>query len=250
MRFIGLLIIFFLGYSCDLDDTTGPELIRAGLTEITSVRIDVPEPSGLSLNAAGNRLWVVSDRTAKVYQITLDGRLLQTLSYVGEDLEGVSQSRTDLTLWVAEERKRQLVQLDTTGRELNRFKIKVENSDTNDNSGLEGVALHPLTNRPFVLNEKNPALFVTLHSNGTIEQTRVVTEVKDCSGLAIERGGRFFWLISDESRSVVKYDSLGSVAAVYPTGVDKGEGIAVSTADSLIYVVSDSEQKLYIFKMP
>ncbi len=242
-----VLFLFFLG-GCTLDDTTGPGIEPGGISEITSMRIGVPEPSGLSLHANGKSLWVVSDQTAQVYQIALDGRLLKTLSYQGQDLEGISQSQTDLTLWVAEERKREVVRLDSTGRELNRFKVAVENRS--ENSGLEGLALHPFSNQMFVLNEKNPALFVRLAEKGTIQTSRLVTYVKDCSGLSIEGAGRFFWLVSDESRKIIKCDSTGAMLASYPIDIDKPEGIAVSTADSLIYVVSDSEQKLYIFKLP
>jgi uncharacterized protein YjiK len=138
--------------------------------------------------------------------------------------------------------------LDSTGKELNRFKVAVENRS--ENSGLEGLALHPLSNQMFVLNEKNPALFVHLAEKGTIQTSYPVRYVKDCSGLSIETTGRFFWLVSDESRKIVKCDSTGAMVESYPIDVDKAEGIAVSLADSLIYVVSDSEQKLHIFKMP
>lgn len=248
MQFYWPVFFLLILGGCTLNDTTGPGVEPGGITEITSMRIEVAEPSGLSLHVNGKSLWVVSDQTARVYQMALDGRTLKTLLYEGQDLEGVCQSKTDLTIWVAEERKREIVQLDSTGQELARFKVAVENRS--ENSGLEGLALHPLFNTTFVLNEKNPALFVHLADRGIIQSSRPVKYVKDCSGLSIEAAGRFFWLVSDESCRIVKCDSTGAQLSSYPIDVDKAEGIAVSTTDSLIYVVSDSEQKLHIFKMP
>ncbi len=248
MHFIRSLLIFLLIMGCSIDDTNGPVVNSSDLTEIASYRLDgVPEPSGLSLHINGKSLWTVSDQTAKVYQISLDGRLLKTLPYLGDDLEGVSQSASDGTLWIAEERKREIVQLDTLGNALARYKVAVENND--ENSGLEGIAANPENDHLFVLNEKNPALFMDISANASVLYSKAIRYVNDCSGIAAEPEGAFLWMVSDESRKIIKCDLLGNQLESFQIDVDKAEGIAVSTTDSIIYIVSDSEQKLYLFKM-
>ncbi len=232
---------------CSLNDGINTADEISGLEEIASYRIDVPEPSGLSLHVNGKSLWTVSDQTAKVYQLSLDGRLLKTLPYVGPDLEGVAQSPVDGTIWVAEERTREIVQLDSAGKELSRYFIPVDQG--NENSGLEGIAVHPVTGHNFLLNEKDPAVFLELTTSQSIARSTKIDWLADCSGLAFESQGSFCWMVSDESKAVVKCDSTGAKIESFKIDVDKAEGIAVSAADSVIYIVSDSEQKLYLFQM-
>lgn len=242
-----LLLALFILIQCSLNDGVNAIDNNSGLNQIASYRIDVPEPSGLSLHANGMSLWTVSDQTAKVYQLSLDGKLLKTLSYQGEDLEAVSQSPLDFSLWVAEERSREIVHLDSTGKELGRYFIPVD--QRSENSGLEGIAVHPFNGRNYVLNEKDPAVFLKLTTGQSIAHSTTIDFVDDCSGLDFEPQGSFCWLVSDESKKVVKCDSSGLKIESFKISVDKAEGIAVSTADSIIYIVSDSEQKLYLFRM-
>jgi len=241
------LIFLFLWAGCTLNDTTEPVESSTGLTEFFSTHIDVPEPSGLALSKDGKHLWVVSDQTAKVYYISLNGELIRTLNYVGDDLEGVCQHMQDETLWIAEEQRRELVHLDTLGNELDRKKIAVENRSPN--SGLEGVTVNSNSGQLFALNEKNPRLFLTLNADFSIASAQPIDFTQDCSGLFYEQGTKQFWLVSDESRKIVRCDSLKRAVQFFRIGVDKAEGIAVSPEDSLIYIVSDSEQKLYWFRM-
>lgn len=242
------LAILFLIISCSLNEGVEPREGNSGLYKIASYHINVPEPSGLSLHANGKSLWTVSDPPDnKIYRISLEGELLQTLSYQGSDLEGVSQSPLDFSLWVAEERSREIVHLDSTGKELNRYFIPVE--QRRDNCGLEGIAVHPVSGRIFLLNEKDPAVLLELSANYSIAQSTEINFVADCSGLAFESSGSFLWIVSDESKTIVKCDSTGLKLKSFKIDVDKAEGIAVSVADSIIYIVSDSAQKLYLFKM-
>ncbi len=247
MSFVWFLLSAFFLSGCSIDDANGTEADSSELTEVFSARISVPEPSGLSLHINGKSLWTVSDQTAQVYQISLKGQLLKTLSYRGQDLEGISQSPLDGSLWIVEERKREMVQLDTLGNELARHKVSVEVRD--ENSGLEGIVANPNNDHLFVLNEKMPALFMNVSSDATVRYSKTIHYVNDCSGIAAEANGAFLWMVSDESRTIVKCDTSGSEIESYRIGVDKAEGIAVSRADSLIYIVSDSKQKLYIYQM-
>lgn len=170
------------------------------------------------------------------------------MPFSGNDLEGVCQSPLDQTIWIVEERRRELVQLDSLGTELSRKFINVENNE--ENSGLEGAAIEPVSGARYIANEKNPAQLIRLDAQNQIDQTWNISFIDDCSGLAFEPSGDFLWIVSDESKSVVKCDSHGSKIASYSIDMDKAKGIAVSVSDSIIYIVSDSQEKLYKFKIP
>lgn len=243
-----LFIFLFSLVSCSLNEDIQAAGKYTEIEAINSYTLSVPEPSGLSLHTDGKSLWTVSDQTGMVYQISLDGVLLKTLSFRGEDLEGITQSPIDNTLWVVEERLRALVQIDTNGKELSRSEISVEINQ--DNCGLEGVVIHPQSGLCYIVNEKQPQLLLRLNAQNQIEKQFALEFSEDCSGITFEENGNYIWLLSDESRLVMKYDLNGNKNAIYSIDIDKAEGIAVNAVDSLIYIVSDSQQELYQFKMP
>jgi uncharacterized protein YjiK len=78
----------------------------------------------------------------------------------GDDMEGITQHPRNRSLYVVEERLRQVVQFDTLGNEIARYPVDVEVRNQND--GLEGITIDPVTNRVFVVNEKNPRVLIEL----------------------------------------------------------------------------------------
>ncbi len=243
------LLAFLIFTACSLQEPAPKIQVPTGQLEpIAEYETEVPEPSGLSMSDNGDFLWTVSDQTGMVYAISFRGRVLKQLAYQGQDLEGVVQNPGNGTLWVVEEQLRQLVKLDTAGNELARFTIDVEQKGAN--SGLEGVAYDPSAQRFFLLNEKDPSLFITLDGNFNVRSALQVDFVNDCSGLTFELPGRCLWLLSDASRMAVKMDTTGAVLAKYTLPWDKAEGVAVDNERGLLYIVNDSRSKLYHFKLP
>lgn len=241
----------FLLAACSIsesvEDTTPPvSEVQARLSADYS--LDIPEPSGLTLSVDGNYLWTVSDQTKLVYKISLDGKTIRHLSFEGDDLEGVVQSPLDSTLWVVEEQRREIVQLDTLGNELRRIKINVEKRESN--SGLEGIAFDNRQSSFYVLNEKNPALFIQLNAQFAISETHTIDFAEDYAGLTYDAAEDVFWLISDQSAVILKIDSAGQVLLRMPLGITKMEGIAVDRRRNRIYTVNDAEGKLYWYELP
>lgn len=236
------LLIFLVG--CDLREPTAGEQAAPQLKLQGSYPLEVPEPSGLALHPDGQSLWTVSDQTNRVYRINLSGGILEALDYRGTDLEGVTYDSSCKCLWVAEERSRELVKLDLSGNELERHRIL----EGMDNSGLEGLCLttdHCLA----VVKEKNPGLFLVLNPDFSVKRQIALDFARDYSGLWPDTVAQRYWIVSDEEKTLYLWEENNGVVERYFLGINKAEGIAIDWRKNRIYVVSDSESKLYVFLM-
>lgn len=238
-----LSVIFILFVSCSKNNEVFP--VNNGLELINSYKINVLEPSGLAINNDGTILYTVSDSTNKIYKLSTAGDVLQTFEYAGNDLEGISVF-TNTKLLVVEERTKEVVEYDiATG---NFTKHKIDYKNTTANSGLEGVAYNFNDGTIFILNEKDPGLLIRLNPNYTIKTSTTLNFASDYSGIFHESATDNLWIVSDQSRTINKCDLDGNLKKSYPINVVKAEGIAVS--NDKIYIVSDAEAKLYIYKKP
>lgn len=238
-----LSIVFILFVSCSKNNEVFP--VNNGLELINSYKINVLEPSGLAINNDGTILYTVSDSTNKIYKLSTAGDVLQTFEYAGNDLEGISVF-TNTKLLVVEERTKEVVEYDIeTG---NFTKHKIDYKNTTANSGLEGVAYNFNDGTIFILNEKDPGLLIRLNPNYTIKTSTTLNFASDYSGIFHESATDNLWIVSDQSRTINKCNLEGNLIKSYPINVIKAEGIAIS--NDKIYIVSDAEAKLYIYKKP
>jgi len=212
---------------------------------VSSVKMNVDEPSGLCLSLDAKTLWTVSDRTNRVYKAGFDGKALDTLSYTGIDLEGIAVSSKDSTIWIVEEDSSQLVQLDTLGNELNRVKV----IGAGGNSGLEGITINSSNNHFFLLKEQDPGVLIELDESFNLLRYQRINFAFDFSGIFYESQNQHLWIVSDQSEVVYKCDLGGKVLIEYPIDVKKAEGIAVDITNDLVYIVSDSYEELYLFSI-
>src|SRR5262245_28280363 len=81
------------------------------LTLLETHPLAIREPSDLTIDETGTILWTVTNHPEKIYRLGLDGHVADSLSYIGQDLEGVAYDRRDHTLWLAEENLRQVVHI-------------------------------------------------------------------------------------------------------------------------------------------
>jgi len=207
--------------------------------------LSISETSGLAINDSGTTLWTVTDTPGRVYQLDLVGKMIRKLNYVGEDLEGIAYDPSDRTLWVVEENRREIVHLDLKGDVLSRKQLDLRGKK---NSGLEGICLEH-EGRMFVLNEKNPGLFIELNPDHSIARQNKLSFAGDYSDVASSRQANCFWILSDESRGLYLWSKRTGVIREYSLPFPKPEGVALVEASHLVYVVSDSENKLYVYRM-
>ena len=205
----------------------------------------VSEPSDLAIDPAGKVMWTVSNKPARVYQLDLDGNVLKTLKFEGADLEGIAYDATDRTLWVVEERIRELVHLSLDGEELGRFRLDLPGKK---NSGPEGICLDE-RGRMFVVNEKEPGLFLELNAKRAIAKRKTLDFALDFSAIAYDPATGGFWILSDQSQKLFLWSRDRGVSAELALPFTKAEGVAVDRATGLIYIVSETDNTLYVYRM-
>ena len=215
---------------------------------LQNIPLAVPEPSGLTLDRETGNLYVVSDPPHnRVYKLDAAGNLLSVLAYTGNDLEGISFDRRDRTLWVVEERRRELVHLDTTGLELARAALDFPGEP---NSGFEGVALNPETGSFLVLNEKEPGAFLLVDSSFSIQSINYPQFAEDYSGAALVLPWNRWFIISAESELLGLWDPELGLVDQWDLDMDQAEGVDFDLDANRLYVVDDAQELLRIFLLP
>ncbi len=216
------------------------------LVEVASFPLTVNEPSGLALDIDGASLWTVGNSPSRVYRLSMEGTTLATLSYQGSDLEGIAVDPDDGTLWVLEERARNLVHLSRSGRQQSSTPLALGGAA---NSGPEGVSFSP-ARIIWVVQEKKPGQLVRLNESRAIAATIPLAFARDYSDLCWDAGGQWLWVLSDEDRALFRCAPDGTRLASYGIDVVKPEGVAVDAARGRIWVTSDAADRLYAFEMP
>jgi len=208
-------------------------------------RLSISEPSDLAIDETGKILWTVTNKPAKVYQLDRTGNVVKTLKYEGRDLEGIAYDPSDRTLWVTEERTREIVHMNLEGDVTRTYRLDLAGKP---NSGPEGICLDD-RGRMFLLNEKEPGLFIELDRDRSISARTALDFAIDYSGISYGRKAAAFWIVSDQSQKLVLWTKTKGVIAECALPFPKPEGVAVDEAARRIYIVSDSENSLYVFRM-
>lgn len=207
--------------------------------------VDVKEPSGLTINNAGTILYTVSDNTAQVYRLNTKGGVMQVFSYAGQDLEGVSVYKEGKLL-LAEERSKEIVVFDTSSGIFTKHKINYKNDS--ENSGIEGVAYAENLNAIFILNEKSPGKLIRLRSDFSVLVEYELNFASDYSGIFYDSSSSNLWIVSDQNKTLNKCTLKGDLIESYSIRVTQAEGVAITNDN--IYIISDAEAKLYVYKKP
>ena len=237
-----IIIIALLIVSCNSDsDSTETNQLEL----VASFDVNVPEPSGLAINTDGTILYTVSDQTAKVYKLSLTGNVLQTFSYVGGDLEGVSLF-TGNKLLLAEERTKEIVEFDMVTSATVRHSINYQNNS--ENSGIEGVAFNQNDRTIFILNEKNPGKLIRLRNDFSIIEEYSLDFASDYSGIYHDPNLNLLWIVSDQNKTLNKCTLSGGLIERYSIRITQAEGVAIT--DTKIYIISDAQERLYEFNKP
>jgi len=238
------LIALSILVGCSIQDFVGP-IQDPELKLINEYNLSVSEPSGLTLNSDFTELWTVSDNTNHVYKLSLTGNVLRELNYEGNDLEGIVFDSSNNTLLLVEERLREIVNIDLNGNEISRQTVNLPGTA---NSGLEGICLDT-TNTIYVLNEKQPNIWAKLKSDFSTQFQKEINEVGDLSGMTYDKINQMFWIVSDESKQLFRWDTNQGTVKSFDLSFAKAEGVAYDYNQNRIYIVSDETNKLYIYDL-
>ncbi len=215
------------------------------LSPLEVYNVNIPETSDLSFGSSTDILYTVSDRTAKVYKITTKGKVLSELAYTGNDLEGVCYAGN--MLYIAEERLRKIIKLDLQGTQISEKTIPVEIND--ENQGLEGISYATFNKHFYILNETNPGLLIETDENLNVVKNHELTFSSDYSGIFVDNVNQQLWIVCDELATVNQCTMEGVLIKSYRIPVSNPEGIAYDPTSKMLYVISDAEARLYLFKI-
>ncbi len=240
LAIVSILMILFVFIGC----TKEKEVNQVEkLTLLGRYDINVPEPSGLSLNHQQNGFWTVSDEDSSVYELDSSGNVTKRIIVNGFDIEGIVQV-DDSTLAIVLERTREVVIIDTNGLERNRKKLDL---DGELNGGLEGITFDDSTNHYFIVNEKNPSLLLELDASLNEIRRDTLKIAKDLSGIFYDSSTEIFWFLSDEDNRIIKTDKNLTIINKFKIKVTQPEGITINRDGTRIYIVSDKYEKLYVY---
>lgn len=243
-----LILIISCGmfFSCKRDEPVEP-IVDGSITplvQLAQYTTSVSEPSGLYYNTKTNSLWTVSDGNKTVYEIDFTGNVLRSMIISSSDLEGITFSANCDTFYVAEETNQLITKYLVNGTKLYSFPVNVA---TMVSHGPEGIALNTNNNHLWILNERNPCMLLE-YNNKTELWRKQIDYTLDCSDIFYDQQSDCIWLVSDESKQVVKLSKTGDLIAAYSVPVTKMEGITI--VQDKIYLINDQNRILYVFQKP
>ena len=231
-------------YKCNTNTQETPT--AENLTVQKVIPIDVPEPSGLAFSYDKKYFWTVGDSDSKIYMLNLNGKIVNSFVINGEDLEGVSVIDS-IHLAVILERTREVVVVDTSGKEIKRNKFNLKG---NLNEGLEGICFDHKTKDFYFLNEKNPGLLIKTDSSFNEIFRKEIKLAKDYSDIVFSNDDNTLWILSDESKKIIQTNLYGDRIREYRINVEQPEGLVVDYRNKKVFVVSDKKEELYEFNLP
>lgn len=241
---IFILLLTLSMYKCNTNRQESPITEKLSLQKMTPIKVS--EPSGLALSFDGKYFWSVGDSDSKVYKLDLYGNVIKTFVINGEDLEGITV--IDSThLAVILERTREVVIVDTSGKEVKRKQFDLEGGL---NEGLEGICFDVSTKEFYFLNEKNPGLLIKTDSSFNEIFGKELKLAKDYSDIFFSHSDNTLWILSDESKKIIQTNLEGEKIKEYRINVRQPEGLVVDYKNKKVYVVCDNTEKLYEFNLP
>lgn len=238
---LGISILVAVSFSCS-ESATGYRQVEI----IATYDLSVPEPSGLSFGKNYETLWVVSDSPDNsIYQISLTGTLIQKLSIKGDDFEGIAYDHQNDLLWVADEKNCSITKMTTQGVVLSVAEFNISQIP---NYGLEGIGLAD-SGYYWMAHEKEPGAIFKVNKENSIVDQLTIKNLKDYSGLFFDNDSGKLWIVSDESRLLVSFDTKTKDIVKYSIPIEKAEGVTLNPLDNTFFIVSDSQAKLYHLKL-
>jgi uncharacterized protein YjiK len=242
IRVVGAILLLLLVACRKTEDPYGNNLILLAYYPLA-----ISETSGLSYYNSDDRLLTVSDLTGKVYVISLSGEVLDSLPFTGEDIEGVAFDKLTSQIFVVDEKSNEVIELDTNGSEVNRFKVDLNN--LLPKHGLEGITVNTDNGNLLIVSEKLPGLLIEVTKSGEEIARHTLTFALDYSSLFFDPFLKSLWILSDESQSLTLCSLTGVRIKTWQTRLDKGEGLVIDSRNELIYIVTDNESGLSVFRM-
>lgn len=235
---------------------------------------DISDVSALTFDPDRNSLFSVTNKPAKVIEMSLQGELLRTIDLQGfgdpEAIEYVAPG----TYVIADEREQRLVKVrvDDATRVLDSadFQQLSLGIGRNGNKGFEGLAYDAANQRLLVAKERDPVRIFEVLGFPHVDDSKplalqVNTDpkrdarlfVRDLSSLDFDAATGHMLALSDESRLVIELNAEGKPVSTLSLlrgqhglerSVPQAEGVATDDAGNL-YLISEPNL-FYVFRKP
>lgn len=230
-----------------MQDSLPPENAET-LSLISTIQLEIPEPSGLSIDESEGFLYCVNDPPNNlVYKMELDGDLVTTFPFIGGDLEGVAFDPRDNSIWVVEEGLGELIHLSEQGNEVSRTPIDYPISQAN--SGFEGLCYLSDIKGFYALIESNPPAIVRIDSHLVTGESKEFDFSTDVSGICSGRKPDEYFIISHEDQRLFEWSWTAGMISEYQIDVQQAEGVAYDAVNGIIYIVCDATSNLYSYEL-
>ncbi len=233
-------VIFLFTTSCKKNEN---------LTPTYSHKLKVKEPSGLCLSFNAGELLTVSDETGKVYRISETGELLGKIKFLGVDLEGITINQTENVIYIIEEETNNIVKYNYRKQKIE-SEFSIPRANHKANSGLEGICYNPDNQKFYILNEKKPGKLFIWDEKNEVSYDYKLNFAADFSGICYDKTKDILWIVSDESQSLTACNLEGMKIASFGIPIKQAEGITLDKTGKKIFIISDKEEKLYVFDKP
>ncbi|MDF1743840.1 MAG: SdiA-regulated domain-containing protein [Gimesia sp.] len=235
------------------------------------------EPSGVAM-APDGCLWTVCDESRRLFRIDTEGQLLSTLEIDNRGLEGITFD-AEGHIWVVDEDASKIIGYDRlTGDQITSRRLKdlegysdiAAYFEDAANKGLEGITFDSLRSEILLLKEAKPGLLIAitasldrivavdrLNERNGFTADKVKSKKLDFSGMCYDAVHDLLWIVSDEAKRVYTFDrSRGCVIQSFALKNDQSgrkirnaEGVVVDPESKRLYVVSDQDAELYVFRI-
>ncbi|VXC95957.1 DNA-binding protein [Pseudomonas sp. 8Z] len=235
---------------------------------------DISDVSALTYDPDRRSLFSVTNKPAKVIELSLEGDLKRVIELKGfgdpEAIEYVAPG----TYVIADEREQRLVKvlIDEHTREIDAadFQMLSLGIGRNGNKGFEGLAYDAANHRLLVAKERDPVRIFEVLGFPHVDQSKPLSMqvntdpqrdarlfVRDLSSLHFDAASGHLLALSDESRLVIELDAEGEPISTLSLlfgrhgltrSVPQAEGVASDDVGNL-YLISEPNL-FYVFRKP
>ncbi len=237
-----LLLICILSISCEETNPVNNDEDEENLQLKNKFNIGINCPASLCLSVDDNFL-TIGNQSGRLYKLTPLGEVLSSKDLGCHDAEGLTQIRSDSTLWVVEEQLKQVFKYNYKGNVLDTFDIPVELDDPE--YGPEGITYNPFTKRFYIVNERNPCLLLELNKNMELINQCELDFTFDCTDVFFDTESRSLWMLSEESNKLFKCSTSGKLDKTYKYDGNEMDGIVVLHDEYIVYMVSATRKIMY-----
>lgn len=240
MLLLGLTTFLFGG--CDKKETTND---KKRLVQTKEIRLDVAEPSGMSMALQSGCFWIAGDASGLIQCVDTMGNVLNSINLDMTGIEGIAYRNIDNSLYLLLEEVSQIVKISLSGTELQRWDIDLGGGG---NKGPEGIVWDSVKSTFWLVNEGAPGVLAQWLPETGVTNIRSLNFATDYSDVTTDPSGNGLWIVSDETANVTHISYAGEVLESYKHELDKAEGVVLTPNTNEVWFVSDSKRKLYQFK--